>query len=471
MYEQQTITLADMTGALKLRRDGSDYASEWTPDVKEMNAAAFAKNLELSSMGIGDVHVTRTNRTGAAGEFGFSWTVTFLDYEGDFPMLLHDAGLVTAGTVEIEEFIKGSANEFTIEPKKASGMPVKDVTTAAGLDGKDVFFTELWDAAGDGWYTDGGEASYNPVTYAVQSVTIPSTSNGNYAGGLTFALTLDRTPQGVTDTTSNLDGDDGSFATALDVKNALEALANIEAVDVTVTDDSTDRVYLVTFTHDLGDIPLLGVDNTIATAAVANVQTGVTEIQSVVTSCDEEFVRDEQHLSITGGGTFDLCYGSSGLYCATGISGTASASDIETALEGLAPITDVSVSATDATNFQITFLDPVGNIPDLEDGGGATTATVTETVAGASALGGTFTLAYAGDYTADIDFDASADDVKATLEALPSIDEVMVSKEDLGQGHKFTVTFTKQPGSSRRRTTRGRRPRISPRRCRPANLP
>jgi len=46
---------------------------------------------------------------------------------------------------------------------------------------------------------------------------------------------------------------------ALQVKLALEELPNIEAVDVSYHVDPTDSsmVYLVTFTHDLGDLPNL----------------------------------------------------------------------------------------------------------------------------------------------------------------------------------------------------------------------
>lgn len=68
---------------------------------------------------------------------------------------------------------------------------------------------------------------------------------------------------------------------------------------------------------------------------------------------------------------------------------------------------------------------------------------------GFSGLGGTYTIAYEDSYSDDIGFQASAADVKAHLEHLPTIDEVDVHKEVLGASIRYTVTFTKQLGNLR----------------------
>lgn len=69
------------------------------------------------------------------------------------------------------EFLKDQANEFTIETKKGSGSVVKDITTHAGMESGDVFFTELWTSdpsTVDGSHTlhsDGGVSRYNLLLY------------------------------------------------------------------------------------------------------------------------------------------------------------------------------------------------------------------------------------------------------------------------------------------------------------------
>ena len=90
------------------------------------------------------VHVTRVNSTSTSKE-GFEWTVTFIGNTGDVPLLEIQSSVTCAGGANIStvEFIEGKANQFTIEPKKASGEPIKDLDAAAGFAGEDVFFSEL----------------------------------------------------------------------------------------------------------------------------------------------------------------------------------------------------------------------------------------------------------------------------------------------------------------------------------------
>ena len=79
----------------------------------------------------------------------------------------------------VVECLKGQSNEFTIDPKKASGSVVQDISTYAGLEGGDVFFAEWWTSDAsivDGshtWYSDRGVSSYNSLLYIEQMIAIP----------------------------------------------------------------------------------------------------------------------------------------------------------------------------------------------------------------------------------------------------------------------------------------------------------
>jgi hypothetical protein len=207
--------------------------------------------LSASYMGIGDVHVTRS-RYSSSGISGTAWTVTFLKLIGDLPMLEVNVTGIDANYSYVKEFLKGHANQFIIEPKKASGAPVKDITAADNFAGKDTFYTELWAAESattiDGthtWIKDGFQATYNPVVYAVQEVSVLSTE--------AFNLTMDMRNRtaGSTYTTNRIQ----EGASAYDVKLALEELPNIEAVDVNLTSSGGTNTYFITFTHDLGHLP------------------------------------------------------------------------------------------------------------------------------------------------------------------------------------------------------------------------
>ncbi len=68
---------------------------------------------------------------------------------------------------------------------------------------------------------------------------------------------------------------------------------------------------------------------------------------------------------------------------------------------------------------------------------------VNEVTKGWSPLGGTFVISYGADYTDDIDFDASNETVKAALEALASIDQVIhFSIHNFRFSFIFTLLFS-----------------------------
>ena len=133
--------------------------------------------------GVGEIHVSRENRNSKAGSQGFVWTVTFISFWGDAPSLIIDLAQNNNGkdasdrgdnqSTFVSEFLKGQANEFTIEPKKVSGAVIRNISISSEERGKDIFLTELWrsDSTLDGshyWNSDGGVATYNSVRFEEQ---------------------------------------------------------------------------------------------------------------------------------------------------------------------------------------------------------------------------------------------------------------------------------------------------------------
>ena len=136
------------------------------------------ETLFVDTLGFSSVTVQYVNDTLLAGQTTTDiWRVTFHDM-GDVSMLtVSSACTGTGGTISIEEFLKGNRTEFTIEPKKASGDVLRDVTTADGFTGADVFLTETYFSNGT-WYADQGVSTYNGVVYTVQSVTFQNSATG-----------------------------------------------------------------------------------------------------------------------------------------------------------------------------------------------------------------------------------------------------------------------------------------------------
>ena len=74
---------------------------------------------------VGIVYVTRE---ASSTDAGFTLMITFVTNQGDLPLLVADVSAVTpltTATAVVTEFIKGFANSFTVEPRKANGELVK----------------------------------------------------------------------------------------------------------------------------------------------------------------------------------------------------------------------------------------------------------------------------------------------------------------------------------------------------------
>jgi len=241
VYEEQIVSvqcsnIAGATGNFQLRL-GSE--GTWSGSIAVHSNGTDMKNaiedldFDNGLKAIKTVHVTRVDSTSTSKE-GYEWTVTFIGNTGNVPLLEYQQSIACTGgaTVGIVEFIEGKANQFIIEPKKASGEPVKDLDAAAGFEGEDVFFSELWTSSpsitngSHVWDSDGGVASYNKVRYDIQKLT---TAGGSPFTG-TFQITFDTTTRtsGTIETTGNLP----HSISALELKQELEKLENVGFVDV-----------------------------------------------------------------------------------------------------------------------------------------------------------------------------------------------------------------------------------------------
>lgn len=420
--------------------------------------------------GIGEIHVSRNTMITAGGQAGYAWTVTFSSLSGDVPLMQVDLNQVNNGkdsldvsgnnAIYVSEFLKGMSNEFTIEPKKASGAAVRDVNVPAGFEGSDIFFTELWngDCADQyevyEWYADGGVASYNPVRYEKQVLLIQS-------GTGPFTLTMDTRetqPKGRIDgslaITFELPGD---ATTELLLQDALKSLSNVGNVKVSAVSLASDIQYTITFVSELGELPLLSASDGNVIISRTYDQIGVTEIQQITTSVDKAFVYEIQTVSVlSSAGAFALSFNdgpnTNHIACNFQDAAEAAASvlTLKAELEGVANVLvniDSFVVGTgsveDPWEYRITFLDPIGAINLLQ----SDNAEVSEVVQGKSYIDGTFVLSYNGRYTSDIPFDASARYMKVSLEKLATIDEVNVQRVDKRTGYEWNVTFTKNVGN------------------------
>jgi hypothetical protein len=493
VFEQQVVRTAmtgdeaDWSGQFKLKigadgelSGGIDAAATADQLAAELYGLAYAGNTKT----LGEVHVTRSPTAG----LGYAWTITFSSDVGDIPDVQYDVHTLNDGSngqaVELEEYVKGVQNHFTIEPKKASGGVVKDVNAAPDFEGRDIFFTELWTSdptVVDGTHvhsSDGGVATYNRVQYDVQDVVITVASGIQDAHR--FKLSMDTTDTfegGSTFTTAdfiypNTDSEADVIAKLKNMQDSNDSASVFGGetfdVDVEVLSSSANAKTLrITFTSFFGVLPALdAVEKSVGAGNVAVVKyrDGVTEIQTITTSASEAFVPEEVLIQMQGdlgqaitGGSFTVDIGSSSNGPVT-IGYADSPSDVEEALETLSTVTDVEVTGQSLPGaagwyaWRVKFLDPVGDVPDfvIESSltGVGAEASATEAVPGVAPIGGTFIVAYGEDWTDNLDFDVSASGMKAALESLSTVGgTVDVEREFLGNGHRWTVTFQSNLGN------------------------
>lgn len=179
-----------------------------------------------------------------------------------------------------------------------------------------------------------------------QRITLPGTATGG-----TFTLSWDG--QGPTATIAY-------NATAGTVQTALEGLSNITSGDVAVSGNAGGP-WTVEFKQDyaLEDVPLMTGDGSAITKGASDYTVGITE-----TVKGDDGLNEIQRVTIEGsptGGTFTLTFDDQGPTAT--IAYNASASTVQTALEGLSNIAsgDVSVSLLGVGSWQVEFTGTYAN--------------------------------------------------------------------------------------------------------------
>lgn len=230
------------------------------------------------------------------------------------------------------------------------------------------------------------------------------------------------------------------------IETALEALSNLSNVQI----KGNAGIFTVRFDSDAGT----------NVAAITINSAGLTDaaspsVTTIVEGASASGTDEVQTVTIYGtGGTFTLTFDGQ---TTAATAWNASAGTLETNLEALSNITDVTVtgSGTPADPYVVTFDDPgsqnvvemTGDASSLTGGGGQVT-TITNAVAsadeqqtvtiGVAVTGGTFTLSFQEEETAAIAYNAAASAVETALESLSTIDGVTVSGS---AGGPWTVTF------------------------------
>jgi hypothetical protein len=431
--------------------------------------------------GVGVVHVLRNEVTSQSGHQGYSWTIVFISRVGDVPMLAVDRSQVgngrdATGKVGLEanycvEFLKGQANEFTIEPKKASGTVVRDITSYPGMEGRDVFFTELWSSdvsiidGSHTWYADGGVSSYNSLVYEEQVLVVP-----NDVGS--FFLSMDTSEDlswgridGFYSKTRNFDNIHD--VTEESLREALSDLSNVGQVDVVRQtghedddEDSTLR-FTITLKDVFGEYPLLTASDpsvSISRGGEGLDHLSVAEIQTITISSDKPFIYEVQMIEVTNlDSSFDLSFmsGPKTNPISCNFDNLDEAKDAAALIESeLNVLSGVKVRVDPSTvtgngddvdpwKFMVTFIEPVGSLPLME----SNSADISQVIQGDSTLVGSIVLSYEGEYTDDIPFDATPKEVKAKLEALDSVNEVDVKRADIFTGYQWKIAFTGNAGN------------------------
>lgn len=266
-----------------------------------------------------------------------------------------------------------------------------------------------------------------PGVNAVQQIWIDQTATAG-----TFTLTLDG------HTTSALPYN----ATAAQIQSALQALSNIGAGNVIVTPmtesvsgDVMPGQFTVTFQGALGNQPVNELTSAGSLTSPAPAVT-VTPIRTGVPA-----VNAQQTVTINGtptGGWFQLTYAGQ----TTGLLAyNATALQVQSALQNLSNIGYGGVAVSLSGNvYTIVFTGPLAghvvsqiSASSFLTPSGTTSITTALTVQGVNsvnaevsvlvtyAVGGTFTLTYAGQTTAPIPYDARPEDIVAALSVLPNV--------------------------------------------------
>ncbi len=298
-------------------------------------------------------------------------------------------------------------------------------------------------------------ATYTPTTYEIQRVTVAKPLGGSTPPSVQLGLTDYLTPNTL-NTSVLLTDFFVPPANASVVQKAIERLPNVAHVDVAYSSDDYFHYYLVTFLSNLGDVPMMNVTAGGSEVTVAEVQKGVTEVQTITLASDVEYTREVQtffvpdydpsvipspittlSFSFNGDAWYDVTPEISSPTANSLFTNSAITAVFRTMIGADNSTITVAVSNTaftesniEGTQWSITFLTPVGDVPPLSVRTGPQNSgsdrPVTEATKGVAPSTGTFTVYYEGAYSADIPYNAGAAVVKAALEGMANIGPVQV---------------------------------------------
>jgi hypothetical protein len=274
------------------------------------------------------------------------------------------------------------------------------------------------------------------VRYEIQRIFTAATGMNNLSSADSFVLQLDSRDRVDGAFFQTPTGKLNALSSAADVKNAIETNFNpmrmsstAMLVDVSRNELDSKRntfEWLVTFKSFLGDVPTMTTNNTnlgssSGTISVKEIQTGITEVQTISTSARMPFVREEQTITLTASsgttvsGSFEVRFDNSNFKT---VPYNASAEEMERAIESLSSI-----------QHEIQTVRSTGGNP--------------------RPLGGTFTLEFEKQTTGSLRFDISHADMKKELEKLPNILTVFVSSEKKSayNEYEWKITFVTELGN------------------------
>ena len=334
-----------------------------TKDIRTP-VSKFALEAVLAELpNVGKVHVSQTN----ADHESTTFVVTFRDTFGEYPL-----------------------------------FAASDPSVMISLNGGHVSSTEVQTLT---FSVD------KPFVYKVQSVSILSNEplfHLSFKAGRTDSIL------------SNFQSISEAQNALLSLETELNSLPNVKVrVDRAVSgtgQDSNPWKFRVTFLEPVGPLPLFTSDSAIILQEVQ----GESTPGSVVLSYEGEYTNDIR---------FD-----------------ASAKDIKDQLENLKTIEEVNVRKYDMyTGYQwvVSFTGQAGNLPLLVVHNNVFEIQAIHTGGGIpTPLGGTFTLSYLTEETGPLPYDSSAEVVKSSIESLPSITRVDVSREVFDHGQaRWLITF------------------------------
>ncbi|KAH7469287.1 Titin [Phytophthora ramorum] len=416
---------------------GSFFIGASSPIPFNADAAQIENELEA----MGDINTVQVKRSAPSPQFGYTWTITFVDYDGDAPPLLVTSSLVGTGSrISVREVRKGNAlsGTFTLSYLTAVTAPIKwnALETAAKstsdgsslqekLEALDVVGRVSVQRSGPG-YEGGYSWLVTFLDNVLNSGDLPLLQ-GNASmltgeGAVVFTREVTKGSNAVGDQLwLSFDppaSDNGSPITKYQVRWDTSSKFTANPAEVFITDaDVLYRTQRITTSAP----SLAWSSNMIQPTASA-----------------------VQKLTILAAGTFTLKFrGVDTTTLTAGPTGASTIATLESALEQLSSVGSVDISSAATTlavtaEFQITFTAQPGALPLLVPDSN-TIASVREVQAGTTnfrkeivvfsctATKGTVKFTYKGEDDDTIKFDAKLADVEAELLAFIGVEADSIS--------------------------------------------